>query len=115
MKMMRVSKTAAALALCVLLAGLTSSTPVWASRSTQGADYSYVPDNTKPTICDQEADANTAYVKGYSIAGNSFRVEDQDGSSGYCWYQTYPSGVAWHQTMEDINNAPDYEGNISYH
>jgi len=90
--------------------------PAWAGTVFQGNDYSYVDNgNRNAVICDQEADGRTAYVKGVTLAGNSFRVDDLDGSSGSCWYQTYQSGVAWHETCEDINNAPDDCGNRSYH
>lgn len=99
-----------------LFALLTVAAPAVAGTVDAGADYSYVSgDNTQPTICDQEADGNTAYAKGSSIAGNSFRVNDLDGSSGSCWYETWESGVSWHQTCEDRNNAFDHCGDTSYH
>lgn len=90
--------------------------PAFAGTAYQGSDYSYVDNgNRNATVCDQEADARTAYTSGTTIAGNSFRVNDQDGSSGYCWYQTQQSGVSNHRTCEDINNQPDACGTRSYH
>jgi hypothetical protein len=98
------------------LLAATATSPAWAGTVYQGSDYSYVTtSNTRPTICDKEADARTAYVSGVSIGGNSFRVNDQDGSSGSCWYRTISSGVANHRTCEDINNWPDACGDRSYH
>jgi hypothetical protein len=99
-----------------MLLALTATSPAWAGTAYQGSDYSYVTNsNTRPTICDKEADGRTAYTSGVSIAGNGFRVNDMDGSSGYCWYTTVGSGVANHRTCEDINNWPDACGSRSYH
>lgn len=98
-------------AIAVIMSSPASATVVYS-----GNDYSYTTNsNTRPTICDREADARTAYVKGVSIAGNSFRMEDRDGSSGSCWYTQLNSGVSWHNTCEDVNNWPDACGNRSYH
>lgn len=95
---------------------IAATTSAWAGTAYQGSDYSYVDNgNRNATICDREADARTAYVSGTSIAGNGFRVNDQDGSSGSCWYVTIDSGVRNHVTCEDINNYPDACGSRSYH
>jgi len=95
---------------------LTAISLAWAGTAYQGADFSYVDNNNRnAVICDQEADGRTAYTSGSSLAGNGFRVNDQDGSSGYCWFKTIDSGVANHITCEDINNWPDACGARSYH
>ena len=98
------------------LLAATATSPAWAGTVYQESDYSYVTNtNTRPTVCDKEADARTAYSNGTSIAGNSFRVNDQDGSSGSCWYVTISSGVRNHRTCEDINNWPDACSGYSNH
>lgn len=38
----------------------------------QGADYSYLSANGNPVVCDQEADGNTAYVKGELTTGTAW-------------------------------------------
>lgn len=84
----------------------------------QGSDYSYTTSsNRKAVVCDREADARTAYVKGEYGSGTNYRINDQDGSSGSCWQNAsdIPSGIEWHQTCEDINNAPDACGNRDDH
>jgi hypothetical protein len=113
-EIMRAKRIGIALAGAAL--AVTASSPAWAGTVYQGSDYSYVTNsNRNATICDKEADARTAYTSGASIAGYGFRVNDQDGSSGYCWYKTIDSGVANHITCEDINNWPDACGSRSYH
>ena len=76
----------------------------------QGSDYSYsTSSNRKAVICDQEADARTAYVKYEAGDLNQGRINDQDGSSGSCWQNAndVPSSIRYHRTCEDINNRPD--------
>lgn len=106
---MRGKMIAALFALSALL--FVAGSPAWGASRTQelpGGDYGYVDtNNTHLVICDREADARTAYSKAYSIAGNYFRVNDQDGSSGSCWFKVVSSGVGQHTTCEDINNWPD--------
>jgi len=106
---MRAKMTVALFALSALF--LAVSGPAWGGSRTQelpNGDDGYVDtNNTHLTICDREADGNTAYSKAYSIAGNFFRVYDQDGSSGSCWFTPVPSRVSSHNTCEDINNWPD--------
>ena len=107
--MMRAKVTAAVFALSAL--SMAAASPAWGASRTQelpNGDYGYVDNNNRNlVICDREADARTAYSQAYSLAGNYFRVNDQDGSSGSCWYITIGSGVSRHTTCEDINNWPD--------
>ena len=111
MRQKRIRYALAAAALAV-----AASSPAWAGTAYEGSDYSYVDNgNRNAVICDREADGRTAYTSGVSVAGNGFRVNDQDGSSGYCWYKTIDSGVRNHVTCEDINNYPDACGPRSYH
>jgi len=111
---MRAKRIGYALAAAALV--MTATSPAWAGTAYGGSDYSYVDNNNRnAVICDREADARTAYVSGRSLAGNGFRINDQDGSAGYCWYRTIDSGVANHITCEDINNWPDACGSRSYH
>lgn len=76
----------------------------------EGLDYSYsTSSNRKAVICDKEADARTAYVQYEAGDLKQGRINDQDGSSGYCWQNTndVPSSIRFHKTCEDINNWPD--------
>jgi hypothetical protein len=83
----------------------------YAGTAYQGADYSYSTDsNRRAVVCDKEADGRTAYVHYSTWESTSTirRVNDLDGSSGYCWQgPQYASGIYKHRTCEDINNAPD--------
>lgn len=111
---MRAKRIGYALAAAALV--MTATSPAWAGRAYGASDYSYVDNNNRNVvICDREADGRTAYVSGRSRAGNFFRVNDQDGSSGRCWYRTIDSGVRYHITCEDINNARDACGSRSDH
>jgi hypothetical protein len=99
--------------LAVALAGNAFAGTAW-----QGDDYSYGASyNQRCVICDGEADGNTAYVAFQSYEGNWYRVEDLDGSSGSCWWNSNPvaSGVYRHRTCEDRNNWPDPCSEHSYH
>lgn len=89
-----------------------------ASTVYSGANYSYTTNNnSQAVICDQEADGDTAYVKGAQGTGATFRIDDLDGSSGGCWKNTtpFPSNVQLHITCQDWNNRPDPCGPTSYH
>lgn len=95
---------------------MLAATPAESNYAYRSADYSYASNsNTRPTICDKTADGHMAYAEGKSIAGTSFRVNDQDQNGGSCWYKTYESGVAWHKTCNDIRYWPDPCGGTSGH
>lgn len=83
-----------------------------------GANYSYTTNsNSQAVICDQEADGDTAYVKGSQGNGLPFRVDDLDGSSGGCWQNNtpFPTNVQLHITCQDWNNRPDPCSSYSRH
>jgi hypothetical protein len=75
----------------------------------EGSDVAYTTsDHTRGLICDRESDDNPAYIRFTVTNGsNSIRVDDQDGSGGYCWQSSVFYYVLSHKACEGTRFTED--------
>jgi hypothetical protein len=96
---------------------MVGATAAFAGTAHQGDDISYGYDsNHRVAVCDQESDGRGVHADFETFAGTDGRVDDQDGSGGYCWgTERYGSGIYRHRTVEEIDTWPDAKSDWSYH
>jgi hypothetical protein len=88
-----------------------------AATALQGSDKSYgVLTNTRVEVCDMESDGHGVHTDAHDWYGNSYRADDQNGSTAGCNRTTAMGGpgIYNHRTVEEVTGF-DYKGDWDYH
>lgn len=108
-------------ALVVPLVGwaLTLGGAAYAQDALQGSDISWgADDDSRVGVCDREADGYGVHADGIDLSGNSYRVDDQDGSGGDCFKSAFMGFelLYKHRTVEERPAflEPDVKGDWAY-